>query len=265
MQGPRWGANHEIRSDGRWNRTILDPNPPGSRPPLPHADAGEGRRARAVVRVEKAADGFTLTRDGKPYFIKGGGGDGPMKALADAGGNSVRTWGAEKAGAVLDEAQKNGLTVTLGIWLGPRRHGFDYNDADQVAKQLEEARKAVLKYKDHPALLMWGLGNEMEGYDKGDDAAIWSAVDSLAAEVKRLDPNHPTMTVVAEIGGDRVKNIHRLCPSIDVVGINSYGGAASIPKRYKAAGGEKPFVLTEYGPPGMWEIGQDRLGVRRSS
>ena len=214
-----------------------------------------------IVRVEKTPNGFTLTRDGKPYVIKGGGGDGPMKALAEAGGNSVRTWGAEKAGAVLDEAQKHGLTVTVGVWLGHRRHGFDYDSADQIAKQLEETRKIVLKYKDHPALLMWGLGNEMEGYDKGDDGAIWSAVECLAAEVKRLDPNHPTMTVVAEIGGDRVKNLHRLCPSIDVIGINSYGGASTIPKRYKALGGAKPFVFGEFGPPGMWESAKTAWGA----
>ena len=46
---------------------------------------------------------------------------------------------------------------------------------------------------------------------------------------KKLDPNHPTMTVIAEIGGDSVKNVHRLCPDVDVVGINSYGGAESLP------------------------------------
>ena len=137
-----------------------------------------------------------------------------MKALAD-GGRQLGPHLGGRQGRVRSSTrrQKNGLTVTVGIWLGHDRHGFNYNNADQVAKQLEEARKIVLKYKDHPAVLMWGLGNEMEGYDKGDNAAIWSAVESLAAEVKRLDPNHPTMTVVAEIGGDRVKNIHRLCPT----------------------------------------------------
>jgi hypothetical protein len=215
----------------------------------------------SLVRVEKSASGFTLTRNGKPFFIQGGGGDGPLDVLAKCGGNSVRTWGADKAGAILEEAQKQGVTVTVGVWLGHRRHGFDYNSADQVAKQLEDVRKVVLKYKDHPALLMWGLGNEMEGYEKGDDAAIWSAIEGLAAEVKRLDPNHPTMTVVAEIGGARVKSIHRLCPSIDVVGINSYGGGASIVERYKKAGGKKPFVLTEFGPAGMWESAKTPWGA----
>jgi hypothetical protein len=214
--------------------------------------AAEGNHA-VPVRVQKTDAGWQLLRDGKPYFIKGVGGNGSMKLLAACGGNSVRTWGADDLGKVLDAAHKHGLTVTAGIWLGHERHGFNYNDSDQVARQYEAARKVVLRYRDHPALLMWGLGNEMEGYGKGDNAAIWSAVESLAGMVKKLDPNHPTMTVIAEIGGDKVKNVHRLCPSIDVVGINSYGGLPTLPKRYRAAGGTKPYVVTEFGPAGSWE------------
>ena len=75
-------------------------------------------------------------------------------------------------------------------------------------------------------MLLWGIGNEMEGFKAGDDPAIWKAVDDIAAMAKKLDPNHPTMTVVAELGGARVKSIHELCPHIDIVGINSYGGVA---------------------------------------
>jgi hypothetical protein len=209
--------------------------------------------APSFVRVVKNESGYRLERYGRPYVIKGAGGDGSLKTLAEVGGNSVRTWAADKAGVILDEAQRLGLTVTVGIWLGHERHGFNYNNADQVARQYEQARATILRYKDHPALLMWGIGNEMEGYEKGDNAAIWSAINNIASMAKKLDPNHPTMTVIAEIGGDRVKNVHGLCPEIDVVGINSYGGAATIPQRYRKAGGNKPYVLTEYGPPGHWE------------
>jgi hypothetical protein len=152
------------------------------------------------------------------------------------------------------------LTVLAGIWLGHERHGFDYNNSDQVAKQYEAVRAVILKHRNHPALLAWGLGNEMEGYGKGDNAAIWSAINNLAALAHKLDPNHPTVTVIAEIGGDRVKNVHRLCPEIDVVGINSYGGAATLPARYKKAGGSKPYLLTEFGPAGSWETKKGRLG-----
>jgi len=223
---------------------------------------GRGQKSAAIsVQVEKVADGYRLLRDGKPYAIKGVGGSTSLDRLRAAGGNSIRTWGTDNLGPLLDEAQKQGLTVCVGIWLGHERHGFKYDDADQVADQADKVRDAVLRYKDHPAVLMWGIGNEMEGYGKGDNGAIWSAVNNLASMVKKLDPSHPTMTVVAEIGGDRVKNLHRLCPDIDIVGINSYAGGPSIPKRYTEAGGKKPYVLTEYGPPGNWEVAKTAWGA----
>ena len=205
--------------------------------------------------------GGRLERGGRPYVVKGAGGDGSPALLAQLGGNSTRTWGADRAGEVLDEAHKHELTVTLGIWLGHERHGFRYDDPKQVEAQREKAREVILRYKDHPALLMWGLGNEMEGYGSGDDPAIWKAVEEVAAMAHSLDKDHPTMTVVAEIGGGRVGAIHKFCPSIDVVGINSYAGAASIPARYRKVGGTKPYILTEFGPDGFWESPKTAWGA----
>ncbi|HWB10368.1 MAG TPA: glycoside hydrolase family 2 TIM barrel-domain containing protein [Pirellulales bacterium] len=229
---------------------------------LPSVLAAQSEEPKPVaVHLERTADGYQLIRDGKPYFIRGAGGDGSLALLARSGGNSLRTWGADHLQAKLDEAQGLGLTVAVGIWLGHERHGFDYNNADQVATQFQEARRIIERYKNHPAVLLWGLGNEMEGYERADNAAVWSAVNSLAALAKQLDPNHPTMTVVAEIGGDRVKNVHRLCPNIDILGINSYGGAATLARRYAEASGEKPFIVTEFGPPGVWESPKNTWGV----
>ncbi len=213
--------------------------------------------APIAVRIEKQGDKFQLMRDGQPYFIKGAGGDGSKEMLRQYGGNSFRTWGADGSQSKLDEAQKLGLTMTLGIWLGHKEHGFDYNDAGMVARQLEDAKKAIDKYKDHPALLMWGIGNEMEMGFPDNDPAVWKAVEDIAAYAKKVDPNHPTMTVVAEIGGDKVEMINKYCPSIDVIGINTYGGGPSIAERYKKAGGVKPYVITEFGPPGTWEVGKN--------
>lgn len=211
------------------------------------------------VEVKKEGEGYRLLRDGKPYFIKGAGGRDALDRLAAAGANSIRTWGADNLQPLLDEAQKLGLTVTVGIWLGHEQHGFNYGDAARVAAQQEQVRQAVMRYKDHPAVLMWGIGNEMEG--KGDNPAIWSAVNEAAKLAKKLDPNHPTMTVIAEMGGDKVRNLHRLCPDVDIVGINSYAGAASLPERYRRQGGVKPYVVTEFGPPGSWEVGKKPWGA----
>ena len=206
------------------------------------------------TRIDGTPDHWQLLRADKPYFIKGAGGGASQELLKTLGGNSIRTWGADDLGAQLENAQRLGLTMTVGIWLAHENDKFNYNNADNVAELYERARAAILKYKDYPAVLVWGVGNEMEG-PTGDNAAIWAAVEHIAAMAKQLDPNHPTMTVIAELGGNKVKNIHRLCPSIDIVGINSYGGAPSVPQRYKAAGGTKPYILTEYGPIGPWEGG----------
>ena len=188
-----------------------------------------------------------------PIQVKGAAGGGSKADLAKIGGNSFRTWDVdEETGKLLDEAEKLGMKVMLGIWLGHERHGFDYTDFDQVVKQQEKVRKAVEMYKDHPAVLCWALGNEMEGYEEGSNPAIWSHIEAMANLVKRIDPKHPTATVIAEIGGRKVEAIHKLCPSIDIVGINSYGGVKSLPKRYKELGGTKPYIVTEYGPPGTW-------------
>jgi hypothetical protein len=212
------------------------------------------------VELKKTEQGWQLLRGGQPYFIRGAGGDASLQALAAAGANSVRTWGDE-VGTLLDDAHALGMTVTVGIWLGHERHGFDYSDPAQLAQQREHARQMVLRYKDHPALLLWGIGNEMEGFGEGDDAAIWAAVNDVAALVKELDPHHPTMTVTAFVHGQRIEQLHRRSPAIDIHGVNAYGGAVQVPQQLRAGGATKPFVLTEFGPPGPWEVPKTSWGA----
>jgi len=212
------------------------------------------------VELQQVEGHWKLLRAGQEFRVQGAGGDGSRKRLAECGANSFRIWGVdEKTPAVLDEAHKLGLAVTVGIWLGHERHGFDYTSLDQVTAQTEAVRQAVLRFRDHPAVLCWALGNEMEG--DGNNAAVWSHVESLAAMVRKLDPNHPTMTVIAEIGGRKVQAIQTLCPSVDLIGINSYGGIQSLPQRYRQAGGGKPYIVTEFGPNGAWETSRNRLGT----
>ena len=206
------------------------------------------------VDVVKTDSGWQLQRDGKPYFIKGVGGTASKPLLIQIGGNSVRTWGADRLVDDLSEAQTLGLTVTAGIWLGHKRQGFDYHNADQVKAQLEKTRDIVRRYRNSPALLIWAIGNEMENDEPAGDPAVWQAIDDIAAMIKQEDPNHPTMTVIAEVGGDKIPQLHKYCPHIDIVGINSYAGGATLGERYAKAGGTKPYVITEFGPPGQWEM-----------
>lgn len=223
------------------------------------AQATTEQRPVKVV-VEKTADGYRLLRGGKPYFVKGGGGSQFLDSLAKAGANSVRTWGHEEAIRTLPEAQKRGLTVAFGLWMGHERHGFDYADEKAVAAQREKFRPIIEKHKNDPALLIWQIGNEMEGPD-GKNPRIWKAVNDVAKMIKAIDPNHPTMTVIAEIGGDKIKNFKQLCPDVEILGVNAYGGMGSLASRLEENGYDGPFLVTEWGALGPWEGGNTPWGA----
>lgn len=216
----------------------------------------------AKVELRREAGHWQLCVDRQPFFIKGAGGAGSLAKLKAAGANSIRTWGADNLQSILDEAQQLGLKVCAGIWLHHEHDAerFDYSQPEMVKAQLAQVRQHVLRFKDHPALLMWGLGNEMEG-EAGDKVEIWNAVQEVAKLTKVLDPNHPTMTVIAELGGQKVENIHKYCPDIDIIGINSYGGGPSIAERYAKLRGSKPYIVAEFGTPGPWETGKTSWGA----
>ena len=218
--------------------------------------------APAHVEVRKSAGRWQLYVNDHLFFVKGAGGAGSLAELKAAGANSIRTWSVDGLQRVLDEAQKLGLTVCVGLWFHHEQdtEGFDYSKLEMVQAQLEQVRQTVLRFKDHPAVLLWGLGNEMEG-PAGDKIEIWNAVQAAAKLTKELDPHHPTMTVIAEIGGQKIPAIHKYCPDIDIIGINSYGGGSSLAQRYARLNGTKPYIITEFGPPGPWELDKTSWGA----
>ena len=203
------------------------------------------------TEIVKQGDGYTLLRDGKPYFIKGAGGSNYMDRLKAYGGNSIRTWSTQGGQRVLDEAQRLGLTVTMGLGVATERHGFDYNDTAAVAKQLARLRTEVLKYKDHPALLVWGIGNELNLHYS--NPKVWDAVNDIAKMIHELDPNHLVTTMLAGINQKEINYIKAKCPALDLIAVQVYGGLASVPEKIRATGWEKAYMVTEWGPTGHWE------------
>lgn len=213
------------------------------------------------VRVEGNAEaGFRLVRNGEPFVIHGVGGTSHIGLLAACGGNCIRTWDAASAErategkSLLDQAHEHNVAVTVGLWLGHERHGFRYDDKVQVARQRTDVEQAVRRVKDHPAVLLWGLGNEMEGpTGAGDSPAVWREVNHLARAIKKIDPNHPVMTVIANVNAAKVAAIQKYAPEVDILGVNAYAGAAGIGAALRQHGWKKPYCVTEYGLPGPWE------------
>jgi glycosyl hydrolase family 2 len=215
--------------------------------------------AAVPVAIKSIDDRLQLLRNGEPFLIKGAGGKLHFDRLAEYGGNSIRTWSTENAQSILDEAEKLGLTVTLGLWVGHESGGFDYDNEMIVARQLERMRQDVLKYKDHPALLMWGAGNEVN-LDYAN-VKVWDAIEDIAKMIAEIDGEHPIMTVLAGAPKTDIEWIIQKCPHIEVLGINSYAGLQNIPKQLNRAGWNKPFVITEWGPNGYWEVPATDWGV----
>ena len=211
------------------------------------------------VEIKKEGDSWKLYRGGKPYYINGVGGQKYLDKAVAYGANSVRTWGAGEAIAILDEAHEKGLSVLFGLWVGCERQGFDYNDSKAVKAQLERFTEVVKTYKDHPAILMWGIGNETDLFYS--DFKVWNAINDIAKMVHEVDPNHPTMTVTAGLDVAEVQLVKERAPHIDVYGINTYGGLIGIDKEMRAYGWDGPYCITEWGPNGHWEVAKTEWGV----
>ncbi len=208
------------------------------------------------VRVDAATG---MTRGGQPYFVKGAGGRGSLEQLAARGANSIRTWDTHGLGATLDHAESLGLTVSAGLWLEPEAGWFSYENTDHCDKQAERVRKQVMLHRDHPALLAWGLGNEVEG--DGTNAAYWRQLDRLARLVRELDPAHPTFTAIAGMNPAKAAGMDAHAPHLDYVGINTYGAIFSLRRQLGELGWKRPWMLTEWGPRGFWEVPKTTFGA----
>lgn len=208
------------------------------------------RKGRKVEIVEENGK-YTLLRNGKPYFIKGAGGYTHFKKIKENGGNSVRVWHEDDAQRVLDEAHKHGLTVTLGLWMDREIEGFNYYDKEQVAKQLERLRKVVLRYKDHPALLMWGVGNEVNL--DATNSKMWDAVNEVAEMIHEVDPDHPTTTMLIGLRFKTIRLLQKESPAIDVISFNMFESMKNVEERVKKSGWEGPYIISEFGARGTWE------------
>jgi hypothetical protein len=216
------------------------------------------------VEVEQTEGGYRLLRGGVPYDVRGAGMVvDDIERFAAAGGNSIRNWNTMQRGqdtrALLDKAHAHGVTVALGLAMRPERHGFDYDDADAVAAQLELMRGEVQKYRDHPAVLVWVIGNELN-HDY-ENPRVYDAVNDVAEMIHELDPYHPTTTTTSGFKPDVIAEIVARAPALDFISFQLYGSLFALPERLAASGFDGPFMVTEWGTIGYWEVEKTDWGA----
>ncbi|MCX5697072.1 MAG: putative Ig domain-containing protein, partial [Candidatus Omnitrophica bacterium] len=149
---------------------------------------------------------------------------------------------------VLDESYRNGLMVIMTI-------AISKNDLDT-----QKYLKVVDAFKNHPAILMWSLGNEWNmndyyGYTTLDEAA--AAVNQAALQVKQHDAHHPVSSILGDTfySGWKISDVVRMCPQVDTWGINLYRGISLGPLFTQWADlwavdlkqSAKPFFVSEFG------------------
>ncbi len=230
--------------------------------------------------IKKQNDKWQILVNGKPFPIKGvtfgydkdvTNYDAYFKELKFLGVNTIRTWASGKnTPKLLNAANANGFKVMLGIWMRHGRPGMEDDDSFNYLTntkgkedQYNNALNVVKKYKDHPDILTWGIGNEVYlnmSTDK-EKVAYSKLLERICSDIKKIDKNYPITSVEAwTFGIDWWK---KYVPSLDIYGINTYGAGANVlPKELSKKGVKKPYVITEFGVRGEWEIKNDKNGVK---
>ncbi|MCC2271134.1 discoidin domain-containing protein [Streptomyces sp. CT1-17] len=244
--------------------------------------AQQAHAAGSVVEVTGGQADWQLTVDGSPYQVKGlTWGPSPADAerympdLASMGVNTVRTWGTDASSRpLLDSAAAHGVKVIAGFWLqpggGPGSGGcVDYlTDTAYKDEMLAEFPRWVQEYKDHPGVLMWNVGNEsvlgLQNCYGGDDLerqrdAYTTFVNDVAKKIHAVDPNHPVTSTDAWVGA--WPYYQKNAPDLDLYAVNAYDAVCDVRSAWEQGGYTKPYIVTESGPPGEWEVPDDANGV----
>jgi hypothetical protein len=238
--------------------------------------------APSVVRVTGSQGNWRLTVDGAPFQVKGLTWGPPVSEAAARlpdlhaiGVNTVRTWGTDgTTQPLLDAAAANGIKVINGFWLqpggGPGSGGcVNYvTDSNYKNNSLTEFVRWVNAYKAHPGVLMWNVGNEsvlgMQNCFSGTElenqrVAYVRFVNDVTRAIHAADPNHPVTSTDAWTGAWPYFKAY--APDLDLYAVNSYNAVCQVKNDWNAGGYTKPYILTEGGPAGEWEVPDDVNGV----
>ena len=116
----------------------------------------------------------------------------------------------------------------------------------------------MFKYKDHPALLAWIIGNELN-FDY-TNSAVYDAVNDISEMIHAVDPNHPTTTTVAGLGENVLLDLEARAGDLDFLSFQAYGDF-NVPEFLSEHAIDRPVWITEWGAIGHWEMERTDWGA----
>jgi len=136
-----------------------------------------------------------------------------LELMQEAGINTIRIYEPIDDRNILDKINEAGIKLIVG---------FGYNQGGVFDILSGSVLDYVKKYKHHPAILIWELGNEYNYHPEwfNNDINIWySALNKTATEIKKIDTNHLVGTAHGELPSQEILDKNN---AIDIWGINVY-------------------------------------------
>jgi beta-galactosidase len=179
-----------------------------------------------------------------------------MKLIKQLGANFVRTAHYPQHSIVLDTCDRLGLLVWEEVpFDGEGRWRPTFREAKDLAATLKtNLREMLLRDRNHPCIILWGLGNEnlASGGKPEDRKAVVDLTKELKAIVRKMDPTRPTVVAI-----DKIRKGERsgLVNVPDVVAYNLYRGwyAGSfddfrkVLDEFHERRPDKSLIVSEYG------------------
>ncbi len=201
------------------------------------------------------------------FQIKGVCGDADYERLSKIGVNTVRGYtipSVEKMRERLDEAHRLGLKLVVSEWMPHQGKNkgkdgstwdFDYNTkGDEMVKNFISKVEGI---GDHPAILMWGLGNEVHL-----DEPYLRVVNRMSQAIHERFPEHLTSLTMVNAKEAAIAAVKKFAPDLDVLGVQSYskGAVRGAIKKAETLWG-KPFYMSEFNTNGPWNFPKTEWGV----
>lgn len=208
---------------------------------------------------------YTLFND---FQIKGVCGTTELDLAQEFGINTIRGYTLRtddgSTRAVLDEAQARGMRMVVSEWMphqgknkGKDGSNWDFDYTKNVEKRLAAFLEKFDAIRDHPAILMWGLGNEVHL-----DREYLEYVEIMSKAIHERDPLALTSLTMINAKPADIEKIKTYAPDLDVIGVQSYSlGAVRGGIRNMEEHWGKPYYYSEFNGNGPWNFSKTEWGT----
>lgn len=209
--------------------------------------------AGKTVYIKNENGKYTLYRNGEPFLVKGAAGYTNLKRLKEAGGNTIRVWDTVHLANILDSAQANNLAVIVGLPMPPSLKMDEFYNTPQATVFTKQITAVINKYKNHPALLCWCLGNELTFPLRPRFNRFYTVFNKLVDVIHQNDPQHPVTTTVMTFQKQNIFNI-RYRTNIDFISFNIFGSIQTLKRDLQKYNWlwSGPFLVAEWSIEGPW-------------